>query len=132
VPLNLALEGKTYPELSFIVDPDRVAMFRAAVGEGREDVVPPTFVTAAEFEQFPQIIGDPELGLDFTRVVHGEQEYEWFRPLVLGERLTSRSRLAQIRHKAGNGFLTIETELIGTDGEAVVTARSTMIERGGG
>jgi acyl dehydratase len=129
VPLNLALEGKAYPEVAFTVDADRVAAFRTAVGE-RGDVVPPTFATAAEFVQFPQIVGDPELGLDFTRVVHAEQEYEWRRPLVPGETLTVRSHLAQIRQKAGNGFLTIETELVGADGEAALVARATMIERG--
>lgn len=128
MPLNVGLEGKTYPDVSFTVDPDRVALFRSAVGEPG-GVVPPTFATAMEFAQFPQIVGDPELGLDITRVVHGEQEYEWRRALVPGEHLTVRSRLAQIRRKGGNGFLTIETELIGSDGAVAVVARSTMIER---
>ncbi|HEX9122985.1 MAG TPA: MaoC family dehydratase N-terminal domain-containing protein [Actinomycetota bacterium] len=131
MPLNLALEGKVYPEVAFTVDPGRAAAF-AAVVEERSDVVPPTFPTAAEFLLFPQIVGDPELGMDFTRVVHAEQEYEWRRALVPGETVSARSRLAQIREKAGNGFLTIETQLLGADGEVAVVARASMIERGEG
>lgn len=126
--MNAALEGKAYPDTTFTVDEERVDLFRAAVGEPGE-IVPPTFATAAEFAVFPLIVGDPELGLDFARVVHAEQEYVWRRPFRMGEALTVRSRIASIRQKAGNGFLTIQTELLDRDGELVVLARATMIER---
>ena len=126
--MNAALEGKVYPDTTFTVDEERVDLFRAAVGEVGE-IVPPTFATAAEFAVFPLIVGDAELGLDFTRVVHAEQEYEWRRPFRMGEALTVRSRIAAIRQKAGNGFLAIHTELVDGDGELVVLARATMIER---
>lgn len=129
MPLNPALEGKAYPETAITVDAGRVEEFRAALGE-TGGIVPPTFATVGEFALFPAIVGDPELGLDFTRVVHGEQEYGWRRPLRVGETLTVRSRIASIRQKAGNGFLTIETELIDDGGDVVVLARATMIERG--
>jgi acyl dehydratase len=128
MPMNAALEGKVYPDTTFTVDEERVDLFRAAVGEGGE-IVPPTFATAAEFAVFPLIVGDAELGLDFTRVVHAEQEYEWRRPFRMGEALRVRSRIAAIRQKAGNGFLAIHTELLDGDGELVALARATMIER---
>jgi len=128
MPMNAALEGKVYPDATFTVDEQRVALFREAVGEAGR-VVPPTFATSAEFAVFRLIVGDAELGLDFTRVVHAEQAYEWRRPFRPGEALTARSRIASIRQKAGNGFLTIETELLDRDGELVVLARATMIER---
>jgi hypothetical protein len=128
MPMNVALEGKVYPDTTFTVDEERVDLFRAAVGEAGE-TVPPTFATVAEFAVFPLIVGDAELGLDFSRVVHAEQESEWRRPFRMGEALTVRSRIAAIRQKAGNGFLTIHTELLDGDGELVVLARATMIER---
>lgn len=127
--MNAALEGKVYPDATFTVEPERVNLFRAAIGEER-DIVPPTFATAAEFAVMPSIVGDAELGLDFTLVVHAEQEYEWRRPFRMGEALTVRSRIASIRQKAGNGFLTIETEMLDGDGALVLLARATMIERG--
>ena len=69
--MNPAAEGTVYPDVPFAVDPVRVAAFREVFGVS--DGVPPTFVTAAEFTVLPQVIGDPALGLDFTRVLHGSQ-----------------------------------------------------------
>ena len=129
MPMNPALEGKTYPAVALTVDPERVARFRAAFGEER-DVVPPTFATVAEWAVFPGIVEDAELALDFSRVVHAAQEYEWHRPFVEGETLTVRPRIASIREKGGHGFLTVETELTDADGTIVVLARATLIERG--
>jgi acyl dehydratase len=119
--------GKTYPDVAFRVDPQRVAAFRELFGlpEG----LPPTFVTAAEFAVFPTIVSDPDLALDLTRVVHGSQEYLFHRQLVVGETVAVRARIESIRLRAGNAFMTILTELVGTDGDVAVTARSVMIER---
>jgi acyl-coenzyme A thioesterase PaaI-like protein len=127
--MNISLEGKSYPESRFVVDEERVEAFRRAVG-GAGAGVPLTFVTAAEFSSFPAIVGDPELALDFSRVVHADQEYEFARPLRVGETVTVRSRIAQARAKGGQAFLTIETELRDEAGAVVVTARATMLERG--
>jgi acyl dehydratase len=122
-----AASGKTYPDVSFHVDPQRVAAFRELFG--LREGVPPTFVTAAEFEIFPTIVSDPELALDLTRVVHGSQEYVFHRQLVAGETVIVRARLESIRVRGGTAFLTIVTELVGSDGDLAVTARSLMIER---
>ena len=126
--MNPAAEGTVYPDVSFVVDPARAAAFRELFG--RSEGVPPTFVTAAEFAVFPQVVGDPNLGLDFTRVVHGSQDYAYERPLREGETLAVRARVDSIRTKGTNGFLTIVMELFDADGALVCTARSQMIERG--
>jgi N-terminal half of MaoC dehydratase len=126
--VNLAIEGKTYEPVAFEIAEARVRAFRALFGG--PPGVPPTFLTAAEFTVFPQVIGDPELALDFSRVVHGTQEYVLHRPLLIGETLWLQPRLASIRQRAGNGFLVIETQMRGADGDAAAVARSTMIERG--
>jgi acyl dehydratase len=124
-----SVAGKSYPDATFTVDRALVDAF-GAVFDDASDGVPVTFVTAAEFSVIPTIVGDPELGLDFTRVLHGSQEYEFRRPLRIGETVTVRTRIDSIRVLRGNGFLTIVTELVGGDGELACTARSTMIERG--
>ena len=126
--MNAAAVGKTYPGQPFTVDPERVAAFRAIFGE--VSGVPATFATAAEFMVIPQVVADPELGVDFGRVLHGSQEYEFRRPLEEGETLAVRSRIESIREMGGNGFLVLVTELVEPEGGAVVcTARSTLIER---
>jgi acyl dehydratase len=128
--MNRSVAGKVYPEASFMVDPERVAAFRVVFEEPTG--VPVTFATAAEFSVMPHIVEDPELGLDFTRVLHGNQEYAFQRPLREGETLTVRARIDAIRELGGNAFLTIVMELVGSDGHVACTAKSTMIERGDG
>jgi hypothetical protein len=125
--MNPAAAGKTYPATTLTVEPERVAAFREVFEES--EGVPATFVTVAEFAVMPQIVADPELGLDFSRVLHGNQEYEFRRPLREGETLQVRTRLGSIRVLGGNAFLVVETDLVEPDGDLVCTARSTLIER---
>lgn len=135
--MNPAVEGKVYPEVSFVVEPERLAAFRRVVGVTGASAgagvspggVPPTFATAAEFTVFPRLLADPELDLDLTRVVHGSQEYVYARSLVEGETLQVRARIETVRVRGANGFLTVVMELVGADGEVACTARSMMVER---
>jgi hypothetical protein len=127
--MNTAAAGKVYPDTPFTVDPQRVAAFRAVFDE--VEGVPVTFVTAAEFTVIPAIVADPELGIDFSRVLHGNQEYEYRRPLHAGETLSIRSSIESIRSLGANAFLVLRTELIDPDGSVVCLARSTLIERTG-
>ncbi|MGI8616111.1 MAG: FAS1-like dehydratase domain-containing protein [Actinomycetota bacterium] len=125
--MDVAAAGKIYPDVPFTVDPERVRAFRAVFGESSG--VPATFATAAEFTVIPSVVADPEVGLDFSRVLHGTQEYEYRRPIEEGETLVIRSRIDSIREMGGNGFLVLVTDLVDPDGEVVCTARSTLIER---
>jgi acyl dehydratase len=125
--MNTAAAGKVYPDVPFRVDPERVRAFRAVFDE--PSGVPATFATAAEFVVIPGVVSDPELDLDFSRVLHGSQEYEFLRPLEEDETLTIRSRIDSIREMGGNGFLVLVTDLVEPGGEVVCTARSTLIER---
>ncbi len=126
--MNESAEGTTYPDATFVVDPDRVAAFRELFGIAGG--VPPTFLTAAEFTVFPAVIEDPHLALDFTRVVHGSQEYRFERPIVEGETLTVRARIESIRRKGAHAFLVLAMDMVGADGLLAAVARNTLIERG--
>ena len=146
--LNTALIGREYPPTSpYEVGREKIREFAAAIGEtnpvyldeeaaraaGYDDIIaPPTFLTVMNFKYSPQIIGDPELGLDYTRVVHGEQSYELARPITPGMRLVGSARVADIAAKGTNEFLTIEASIATEDGEHVATARSVIVSRGTG
>jgi acyl dehydratase len=125
--MNAAAAGKVYPEVAFTLDPGRVAAFREVFDQAGG--VPTTFVTAAEFTVMLDIMGDPELGIDFSRVLHGSQEYEFLRPLREGETVTIRSRIESIRTLGGNSLLVLLTELLEPGEVVVATARSTLVER---
>ena len=119
--------GTVYPDVEFVVEPARVGAFRAVFGQA--DGVPPTFLTAAEFAVFPQVLEDPALDLDFSKVLHGGQSYELERPLREGETLRVRASIESIRVKSGSGFLVIAMDMVDEAGAPVGRARSTMIER---
>lgn len=129
--VNTAIEGKVYPEATFEVDAEHVADFATMVGQSVPGI-PPTFLTVAEFGVFGPIMDDPELALDFPRVVHSDQEYVWHRPPVVGETLIVGSRIASIRERGGHAFLTIEVSLTAQDGEPVATTFATLLERAAG
>jgi acyl dehydratase len=145
MPLNQSLKGKTYRELTFEVERDRVNQFAMAVGEDDprftdpeaakaegfpEQVAFPTFPTVLQILTSAQVVVDEELGLDYSRVVHGEQAYDWRRPIVVGDRLRVAPRIADIYAKGPNEFLVIEGEIIDAVGEVVCVARTTLLSRG--
>jgi hypothetical protein len=130
VPMNAKLERKTYPAIRFEVREEQVRAFARAIGDDGSSV-PPTFVTVPEIRAgLAQVVGDEDLGMDFARVVHGEQEYEWSRPVRIGDVLEVRSTIESIRAKGGHEFLTLRTEMRDEAGALVVTARSSLIVRG--
>jgi acyl dehydratase len=145
VPLNSSLKGKEYAPISFPVERERVSAFAAAIGENDplftdaaaareaghpEQLAPPTFVTVMQILASAQVVLDAELGLDYSRVVHGEQEYRWRRPVRVGDVLSATPRIADIYTKGPLEFLVVESEIADASGETVVTARTTLLSRG--
>lgn len=114
--------------MNFDVTSERVREFAEVFGGGQG--VPPTLLAAAEFTVMPMIIADPKLDMDFTRVVHGSQEYVYRRPPRVGETLIFRARLDSVKVRGRNAFLTIVMDVVDRSGSPVATCRSTMIERG--
>ena len=88
------------------------------------------FATVLQIMTSGQAVVDPELGLDYSRVVHGEQEYEWRRPVKVGDKLRATPRIADIYARGPNEFLVIEAEIKDASGETVAIARSTLLSRG--
>ena len=127
--MNQDFVGKRYPPVPFSVTFERVRAFAEAIGDPGEPV-PPTFATAPEIASLDQVIGDADLNLDYARVVHGEQEFEWSRPLALGDELMMESTIASIRAKGDLEWLVVETELRDATGQLAVRARNTLIVRG--
>lgn len=130
MPMNAGSVRKTYPAIRFEVREEHMRAFAQAIGDDGSSV-PPTFVTAPEIRAgLAQVVGDADLGMDFARVVHGEQEYEWSRPVRVGDVLEVRSTIESIRAKGGHEFLTLRTEMRDEAGALVIIARSSLIVRG--
>jgi len=115
-----------------IGDPNPVYRDRAAArAAGHPDVIaPPTFVIVLSMASAGTAIGDPGLGLNYAMVVHGEQRFQYERPVVAGDVLVAQPTITEIRDAGRNVMLTTSTEVRAADGELVCTAISTLVERG--
>lgn len=130
--MNRSLVGKAYPARAFSLDADRVARFATAVGH-LGDGVPPTFVTVPELAAgLENVLADAELGVDLSGVLHAGQEYEWGRPLTIGETVTAAAVIEDVRAKGDLEILTLRTEIRDEGGRVVAVGRSKLIVRSGG
>jgi acyl dehydratase len=100
---------------------------------GQPDVIaPPTFPVIFSMAAFYWLCEQPELGLEMTRVVHGDQRFAYTRPVRAGDRLSLVTTVEEIMSRAGNDFLTTRTDVSTEAGEPVVTVWSRLVVRGEG
>ena len=73
---------------------------------------------------------DPEVGIDFARMVHGAQEFTWHEPVVAGDEITTEAALDETRPSAAaSTFFVFKTRSINQRGELVCEGRWTNIVR---
>ena len=103
----------------------------AAIEAGYSDVVaPPTFPIVIQEKTLQQLLSHPGAGIDFSRVVHGDQKFEYQRPLVAGDEVVATLRVTKIQSLGGHTMVTSESTITTTAGEPVVVATSTLVIRG--
>lgn len=125
-----AVAGKTYPAVQFEIDPQRVAEFARAIGADPTDGVPPTFAAVYSLgAAAPQLFGDESAAVDFARLLHAEQEFEWQRQPHLGEAVTSVGRVASDTSRRGMRFVSFETETTDAGGGPVCRSRALFVIR---
>ena len=104
---------------------------RVARSVGLPDVIaPPTFAIVVSAAGSAKVTHDPDLGVNYAMVVHGEQSFTHARPLHAGDVVVSQATIESIRALGSMTTLTTVTEIRTVDGEHVCTARSTLVERG--
>ena len=146
--INQEFIGRTYPPTEvYSVGREKIREFAKALGEtspcffdvesaralGYPDLIaPPTFAIVITMQAGGQVVHDPELGLDYTRVVHGEQRFVQHRPIFAGDEITSTVSVDSIRSAAGNDMITVKTLVHAADGELVSTVFSLLVSRGVG
>jgi acyl dehydratase len=138
--LNRACIGREYPPVKSQVSLEAIERYARACnetncryynrGDPREVVAPPLFGATLCFLSVLAATGDPEVGVDVTRLVHGEQEMEFYRPIHPGDEMISRSRIATIETRATGEAMAIELELRDAAGDLVQRAINTVFIRG--
>ncbi|MGO9974128.1 MAG: MaoC family dehydratase N-terminal domain-containing protein [Solirubrobacteraceae bacterium] len=119
-----ALIGKRYPADSYAVGREKIREYAAAVGEtlpvyhdlavaraaGHADLVaPPMFAAVYAGRALAPCLFDPELAIDFAKLVHGYQELRWGELVIAGDELSTVVTVKDVAHRAGLRFYVFET-----------------------
>jgi acyl dehydratase len=146
MPIDQSFIGRAYPPTApYEVGREKIREFADAIGDpnpayrepaaaralGYQDVIaPPTFAIVMTLPAGHQAIDDPDLGIDYSRVVHGEQRFVHVRPVRAGDVLQVVVTIDDIRAAGGNDLVTTRADVATIAGEAVLTAYGTLVARG--
>jgi acyl dehydratase len=146
VALDAANIGKSFvSDQTYLVGREKVREFARAVGEtsplchdvaaaraaGYADVVASTtFPIAITLEIVGDFVTDPAVGLDWSRVVHGDQRFAYSRPVVAGDELTVTTVIEDIKAIAGNDMITVRSDLNDATGAQVAQVWTSLVARG--
>ncbi len=127
-PVGPALVGREFPPTSpYRVSAQKVRELAAATGSA-ETPIPATFPIVMAFEAMNAFLD--EVGIDLSRIVHGEQRFAYERPLALGDLLTATLSVASLRQIGGNDIIGTRSEIRDDSGDLVCTATATLVHRG--
>lgn len=139
--------GKTSAPVTMHIERGKIREFARAIKDGNpvyfdEEYArrtvggimpPPTFLmTMALWDDGKDRV---DLGMDLRRLLHGEQEFEYLRPIYAGDVLTAQGKVERMFEKQGArggtmNFAVLATEFRNQHGELVAISRSTVIETG--
>jgi acyl dehydratase len=139
--------GKVYPAVLYAAGREKIREYAHAVGEtnplhldldaaraaGHPDLVaPPMFAVVYSLPALSPAIFDPEVGIDFARMVHGGQEFRWGPLVCAGDEITTEVELTSVDERGGMRFYVFESRSDNGRGERVCTGTWTNIVRAEG
>jgi len=127
--LNPDSVGRTFTGAELVsVTQSEITAFALAIGETDFSVAPPTFSVRITLTQSQSLLSDPDVGLDWSRVVHGDQKFQIYRPIVAGDQLRCSSTIENYKVVAGNEIVTVRSDLH-DEKELVLSTWSTLVVR---
>jgi acyl dehydratase len=142
--LDKRLEGSALSPFGVQVDPARLQAFAQATGQtdpqyldaatarahGHLDLpIPPTFYFCLEMAAPEPMQLYQRLGVDYARVLHGEQHFQYHRMAFAAERLHFVPRITSLYARKGGAleFIVRDTRVEAANGEPVADLRSVMV-----
>jgi acyl dehydratase len=148
IPINTSIKGKEYAPYVVHVERGKIKEFARAIGDlspfylddevGRASpwgdiIAPPTFAITFRDERADTGSLLKDLGTDISRILHGEQEFEHYKPIRPGDALLCRGRISDIYEKSGKtgpmAFVVRETTITDADNDVVARVRGITVVR---
>lgn len=127
-----SLVGRTFPpQPPYDVTAQRIDDFARATGTSwtEGDPAPATFPIVVAFAAMQQLMSDPEVGIELSHVVHGDQRFRHHRPVVLGDVLTAQLTVDSLRQISGADIIATTSAITDAAGVLVCEARATLVHR---
>jgi acyl dehydratase len=138
--------GKTYPTSEYEVGREKIREYAQAVGEDnpvyfdreqaraagfRDVAAPPMFAVVYSSPAVAPAMVDPDVGMNFARMVHGGQEFAWSEPVCAGDTISTTAEVKDVTEGDQRTFFVFETVSRNQDGQEVARGTWTCIVRGG-
>jgi acyl dehydratase len=138
--------GKTWTGFTYEVGLEKIREYANAIGESgavhhdrdaarsagfRDVVAPPMFVVVYSAGAMGPVMFDPDVGMDFARMLHGSQEFVWGEPVCAGDSVTTDVEWKDLSEKLDKQFFVFESVSRNQDGAEVARGTWTNIVRGG-
>jgi acyl dehydratase len=134
MPISEAHAGRSYPPTPvYEVTAVKIAEFAAALGDdnpaydGNVPVAPPTFAAVPAAAAWDVMFTDPELGLELSHIVHGDQRFSYLRPLRAGDRVTAALTIDKVRIRGAAEIISSTVDVRDLNGELTCTAAATFV-----
>ena len=122
--------GRTFNSADLVtVTQSDIDAFAGIIGETDTRVAPPTFSIRITLSQFESVLTKPEIGVDWARLVHGDQKFEIYRPVIAGDIFKCSATIETLRSVAGNEIISVRSDLH-NGSELVVSSWATLVVRG--
>jgi acyl dehydratase len=143
--ISTAAVGKAYPPSTYAVGREKIREYALAVGETnplhmdveqarvagyRDLVAPPMFCVVYCGVALGPVMFDPEVGIDFARLLHSAQEFRWGPLVVCGDEIETTMTVKDISARGEMGFYTFESVSTNQDGATVCVGTWSNIVRG--
>ena len=120
--------GRTFKGAEVTISQNEIDAFCAVLGERDTSIAPPTFSIRISLDQSQAVLTSPEVGVNWDRIVHGDQKFEIHQPLKAGDVVRCDSTLEGYKQMAGNEFVTARSDLFVNE-KLAVTNWSTLVVR---
>ena len=120
--------GRTYKGAEVTITQNQIDAFCAVLGERDTSVAPPTFSIRISLDQSQSVLTSSEVGVNWDRIVHGDQKFQINQPLKAGDVVRCDCTLEGYKQVAGNEFVTARSDLYVAD-KLAVTNWSTLVVR---
>lgn len=137
MPINREYVGRTFSSTrGYEISREKIREFADAIGDQNpayrtdDPVAPPTFPTVIDLHVSGDALADGDLGLEFSRAVHGEQRYVYERLMKPGDVISTSTTITEIKDAGRNEIMVLVTEYRDARNDLVCTGHNTVVSRG--